>query len=87
MKKFSLNFQKILIIFYLFFPMVLPNSLREFTLPLFISFGFYLLITDFKSIGKNVLIIYLLLASVSLLYLIIGVSSVRTLSRTSGITC
>lgn len=70
--------QKLLLYLYLFFPIVLPNSLRNYTVPVFVFICGCTLIAGFKYIGKRALGIYAMFAVTSLFYIFIGSFKVDT---------
>lgn len=59
---------------YLAVPLILPNSLRQISVPLFCMVGAITISLSYRYIGKAPLFVYLLIAVNSLFYLLVGVS-------------
>jgi hypothetical protein len=70
-KNISLNN---LIILFLIIPIVFPNSMRNLSLPIFIILGGIVGIFSFASIGRIPILIYLMIAINSVVYIFIGLN-------------
>ena len=67
-----MGFRKKLFLLYLVFPLVLPNSLRSFSIPALCLVGMVAFLLSYKKIGKFPMLIYLVSAVTTVLYVLIG---------------